>query len=110
MTDVTALNFTGRTDDAVWMRWREWYQDFELYLATDWVVTETGSGTRAVSQAKDGILVITNGASDNDVNSFQKSSLASGAVAEQWKWIAGKKLYFGARFKISGATQSDFFF
>jgi hypothetical protein len=74
------------------------------------VVTETGSGTRAISQAVNGTLVITNAAADNDVNSFQKSSLASGAVAEQFKWVSGKKLYFGARFKVSDDDQIDFFF
>ncbi len=30
----------------------EWVQHFDLYLATSWVITETGSGTRAIAQAK----------------------------------------------------------
>lgn len=88
--------------------WAIWQDDFQFYLATDWVITETGSGTRAVSQALGGQLVITNAAADNDVNSLQLRSVASGAVAEQWKFIAGKPLYFGVRFKISDATESDF--
>ncbi len=90
---------------------KDWYirdLDFFRYLATDWVITETGSGTRAVSQAVNGVLVITNAAADNDVNSLQESSVAAGAVAEQWKFVSGKPLYFGIRFKISDATQSDF--
>ena len=87
--------------------WVMWQNDFQFYLATDWVVTETGSGTRAVSQAVNGVLVVTNAAADNDVNSFQLRSVASGAVAEQWKWVSGKPLYFGARLKISDATDSD---
>lgn len=89
---------------------KDWYirdLDFHRYLATDWVITETGSGTRAVSQAANGVLVVTNAAADNNVNSLQESSVAAGAVAEQWKFVAGKPLYFGTRFKLSDATQSD---
>lgn len=89
---------------------KDWYIrdiDFHRYLATDWVITETGSGTRAVSQSPFGVLVVTNAAADNDVNSLQESSVAAGAVAEQWKFVAGKPLYFGTRFKLSDATQSD---
>lgn len=87
--------------------WHEVFDDFELYLATSWVITETGSGTRAIAQAKDGILVVTNAAADNDVNSLQARDVASGQVAEHWKWISGTPLYFGCRFKVSDATQSD---
>lgn len=88
--------------------WHSWFNDFDFYLATDWVITETGSGTRAISQTDGGNLVITNAAADNDVNSLQLRQLASGAVAENWKFIAGKPMYFGIRFKISDATESDF--
>lgn len=88
--------------------WVRWENDFHFYLATDWVITETGSGTRAVGQIKDGVFVVTNAAADNDVNSLQLRSIASGAVAEHWKFVSGKKLRFAARFKISDATQSDF--
>lgn len=84
-----------------------WLDDFDLYLATSWVITETGSGTRAIAQAKGGILVVTNAAADNDVNSLQLRDVASGQVAEHWKWVTGKSLYFGCRFKVSDATQSD---
>lgn len=85
-----------------------WQDDFDLYLATSWVITETGSGTRAISQAKGGILVMTNAAADNDVNSLQLRDVASGQVSEHWKFVLAKSLYFGVRFKVSDATQSDF--
>jgi len=88
--------------------WHLWQDDFDFYLATNYVITETGSGTRAISQADNGVLVITNAAADNDVNSLQLRDVASGQVAEHWKFVAGKPLYFGIRFKISDATQSDF--
>ncbi len=85
-----------------------WYEDFDFYLATNYVITETGSGTRAISQADNGILLITNAGADNDVNSLQLRDVASGQVAEHWKFVANKEMYFGCRFKISDATQSDF--
>ena len=90
------------------MHFHEWIDDFDFYLATDWVITETGSGTRAIAQAKDGILVVTNAAADDDHNFLQTRDVASGQVAEHWKFTAGKRLFFEARFKVSDATQSDF--
>lgn len=84
-----------------------WQDDFDLYLATSWVITETGSGTRAIAQAKGGVLVMTNAAADNDVNSLQLRDVASGQVAEHWKFVLNKAMYFGCRFKVSDATQSD---
>lgn len=104
---MTSINYQPtrerpRTD------FHEWFNDFDFYLATDWVITETGSGSRAISQAKDGVLLITNAASDDDANFLQLRQLASGQVAENWKFTAGKSLYFGMRFKVSDATQSDF--
>lgn len=88
--------------------WHIFLEDFELYLATSFVITETGSGTRAISQSDGGNLVMTNAAADNDVNSLQYRDVASGQVAEHWKFIVGKPMYFGIRFKISDATESDF--
>jgi len=104
---MATLNFLAGRDGAPKMDFHEWVNDFDFYLATDWVITETGSGTRAIAQAKDGILVVTNAAADNDVNSLQARQVASGQVAEDWKFVAGKKLLFETRFKVSDATQSD---
>lgn len=84
-----------------------WYNDFDFYLATDWVITETGSGTRAISQAKDGLLLITNAGGGSDANFFQARDVASGQVAEHWKYVANYPLYFGIRFKVSDATLSS---
>lgn len=99
--------FLGGTDGLNKMHWHEWVEDFDFYLATNYVITEAGSGTRAIAQAKDGILVITNAAADDDHNYIQVRDVASGQVAEHWKFTAGKRLFFEARFKVSDATQSD---
>jgi len=104
---MAGINFLGGTglDGLPPTDWDVWFDDFQLYLATSWVITETGSGTRAIAQAKPSYLLITNAASDNDVNSLQARDVASGQVAEHWKYEAAKRMYFGTRFKISDATK-----
>ena len=100
--------FLAARDGGSEMDWHEWDNHFDFYLATDWVITETGSGTRAISQADGGVLLITNAAADDDHNLIQLRDVASGQVAEHWLYSATKRMYFGARFKVSDATQSDF--
>ena len=72
------------------------------YLATDWTVTETGVATQILSTAAlGGTLVVTNAAADNDA-SYQQNDI------EAWKFVAGKKLSFMARFKVLEVLQCDF--
>lgn len=104
---MSGLPFLALRDGSHPFDFDVWDNNFHFYLATDWVITEQGSGTRAISQAKGGVLVITNAAADNDSNNIQLRDVASGQVAEHWKWESGKRLYFGARFKVSDMTQSD---
>ncbi len=85
-----------------------WFDDFDQYTAADWTITETGTGTRAVGNLANGILVVTNAAADNDANFLQWSGNTSGATVETWRFASGKELWFKTRFKISDATQSDF--
>lgn len=84
-----------------------WFDDFDQYVAADWTITETGTGTRAVGNLDNGILVVTNGASDDDANFLQWSGNTNAATVETWKFVSGKPLWFKSRFKISDATQSD---
>lgn len=107
MTILPAPAYLKGPDGMPEMHWHKWKNDFDFYLATDWVITETGSGSRAISQSKGGNLVVTNAASDNDVNSLQLRDVASGQVAEHWKWISGKRMWFETRFKVSDATECD---
>lgn len=85
-----------------------WFDDFDDYVAAEWTITETGTGTRAVGNLDNGILVITNGASDDDANFLQWSGATNAATVETWKFVAQKPLWFKCRFKVSDATQSDF--
>ena len=45
----------------------QWFDDFDDYTAGEWTITETGTGTRAVGNLNNGVLVITNAAADDDV-------------------------------------------
>lgn len=81
----------------------EHFDDFFKYTAGDWTVTETGVATQALGAGPHGQLVVTNAAADNDA-SFSQST------TEFAKFVVGKKLQFGARFKVSDATESDIVF
>lgn len=78
-----------------------YFNDFDIYTAGDWTVTETQAGaTQAITNADGGILALVNSAADDDLNAIQLSK-------ETFKFEAGKELWFKARFKVSDATQSD---
>lgn len=76
--------------------------DFLTFTAGDWTVTSVGIGTRALSTTEPaGVLVVTNSAADNDSSFLQSTT-------EPWGYVAGKKLYVKARFKLLDALESDF--
>ncbi len=75
--------------------------DFFVYTAGDWVVTETdAAATEALTAGAGGLLLITNTAADNDLVSLQKTP----AMAA---FSATKKAWFSCKFQVSDATQSD---
>lgn len=84
-----------------------YWNDFTSYTSGDWTLTtvEAGAGnaTEAVGNLSGGVLVITNDDADDDSDFFQWPK-------ETFKFVSGKRLYFGARFKVSDATQSDLVF
>jgi len=72
-----------------------------------WTVTlvEGGAGETTIAlagSATGGALLITSDANDNDGANMQLQG-------EAFKLASGKPLYFGAKFQMSEATQSDFF-
>jgi hypothetical protein len=79
----------------------QYLNDFDTYVAGDWTITEVGTGSRALTDEDGGVLLITNGSNDDDSNFFNK-------VGESYKFVAGKKLFFKSKFKVSDAVQSDF--
>lgn len=78
-----------------------YFNDFDVYTAGDWTVTETQAGaTQAIANEDGGVLLLTNSAADDDLIALQLSK-------ETFKFESGKELFFKARFKVSDATQSD---
>lgn len=78
-----------------------YFNDFDQFIAADWVVTETQAGaTQALTAGDGGLLALVNSAADNDLNAIQKTPAA-------FSFTAGKKAFFKARFKVDDATQSD---
>ena len=84
-----------------------WMDDFDDYVAAEWTITETGTGTRAVGNLDNGILVVTNAAADDDANFLQWSGSTAAGTVETWKFVANQPLWLKTRLKISDATQSD---
>jgi len=102
LTNNTAQNILGQMVQLDPTRMHTYFNDFDAYAAGDWTVTETQAGeTQALTNVDGGVLLLTNSAADNDLNALQK-------VGESFKFEAGKKLFFKARFAVSDATQSDF--
>lgn len=89
------------TDPTTWHRYLE---DFDTFDLTQWIITtvQSGGGTtsEALADGDGGWLQITTGSSDNDSDALQK-------VGEGFRFAAGKRAYFKARFKLSDATQTD---
>jgi len=86
-------------------KWITYFNDFNEYVAGDWTITTTeagsGAATEALTDVQGGGLLVTNDDADNDADFFNLKG-------EGFKFVAGKKTFFKARFKVSDATQSDF--
>lgn len=106
--DVTLGSF-GDTDPT---KYHVWFNDFDDYAAAQWIVTTTEAGsssaTEDISDADNGILLLTNDNADNDLDFLQWSATDDSAATSTFKLAAGKETWFKARFKVSDATQSDF--
>ncbi len=80
---------------------------FHTYAAGDYTITTTeggaGDATEALTDETGGVLLITNDALDDDSDALQIKS-------EGFQLVSGRPLWLEGRFKISDATQSDFFF
>lgn len=85
--------------------WHTYFNDFDTFAASDWVITTTeggaGSASEAVGDIDGGALVVTNDDADNDSDFLQ-------LAGESFQFAAGKRVIFKSRFKVSDATQSDF--
>lgn len=83
------------------LRYVRYVNDFHVYTAGEWTVTETQAGaTQAIVAGHGGILALVNTGADNDVNQIQLTQ-------ETFRFASGRKAWMRARFKIGDATQSD---
>ena len=99
----TNTGFYGMPDPTKWITY---FNDFTEYVAGDWTITTTEAGSGAATEAlastsAGGLLLVTNDDADNDLDFFNLKT-------EAFKFVAGKKTFFKARFAVSDATQSDF--
>ena len=82
-------------------KFHTYFNDFDVYTAGDWVVTETQAGaTQALTAGDGGLLLLTNSAANDDLVLLQKTPAA-------FTFTAGKKTFFSARLQVSDATLSD---
>jgi hypothetical protein len=81
------------------LKFHTYFNDFNTYLASDWVVSKTGTGTQALADGDGGLLLTTNSAGVSD-------AVFNQLVKQGFLMEAGKRAFFKARFKISDATQS----
>lgn len=106
ISNVSSTSFWGSFGDMSPTKYHKYFNDFDTYLASDWSITTVeagaGSATEAVTEFDGGALLITNDAADNDRDVFF-------LAGESFKFVSGKKLWFGARFQVSDATESDAF-
>lgn len=82
-------------------KYHTYANDFDVYTAAEWTVTETQAGaTQAITAGDGGILLLTNTAADDDLVSLQ-------LLQETFRWASTLDMFFKCRFKVSDATQSD---
>lgn len=85
-----------------------YFDDFFDITLAKWVITEVGTATQAITDEHGGILLLTNGATDDNATTLQLGNTADGGTGESIAMAAGRLVYFETRLKISDATQSDF--
>ena len=100
ITNVASSNFMGQALNLDPTLTHRYFNDFDVYAAADWTITDTGANTRALTNADGGALLITNAAADNDVSNMQ-------LVGESFTFASGKKVWVKYRITLSDATQSD---
>ncbi len=81
-------------------RYHSYFTDFNEYVANDWTITETGSGSRALTDVAFGALLVTNASGGSDANYLQKKG-------ESFLLGVGKQAWFKTRLSMSHATTAD---
>lgn len=87
------------------VRLHQFFNDFDLYTASDWTVTETQAGaTQAIVANTDGgIIALVNSAANDDINAIKWVNNTFVLPTNKSWWIA-------TRLKVSSASVSDVIF
>ena len=97
-----------------------WFSDFDRFLGAadsasgaDWLTTAVGTSTFAITDAANGVLLVTTGGTEDDGITAQwqggnPDAATPAQVAETFIFTPGKRLWLAARFQLSDVTQTDF--
>lgn len=77
--------------------------DFFGLDTTKWTIAENGDGSQALTDAADGVLLLTNAAADDNDSTVR-------TAAQSFILKSAYPVYVEGRFKISDEIQSDFYF
>lgn len=86
-----------------------WIYDNEFYTAdlissdNEWVHTATGTGTTTTADEKGGVLLLTSGGTESDLESIQLGH----TTGESFQLVAGKSSFFYCRFKIGDVDDCE---
>jgi hypothetical protein len=92
-------------------QWHTFFDDFDTWVtdtssAAKYTISTVeagaGSATEALSDARNGVLLLTNDAADNDSDFLQK-------IGESFLPTSGKRTIFKARFQYSDAAQMEWY-
>ena len=101
VTNISADGTLGKLKAPAPHKYHAYFNDFDTYLASDWTITTTESGSSSASEAvtsqAGGALLITNDDADNDLDFLQlkgegfklstsKSAYFSGNRKNTFKW------------------------
>lgn len=90
----------------------EYWNDFNIYTAADWLITTVETGTGSAAEAitdilGGGWLELSNVLSDNDSDFLQLSKDGGTTATKVFTYVATKKAWFKTRFQANLATQID---
>jgi hypothetical protein len=84
--------------------------DFLSWVPDEWTVTEVGTSLQKLADAKNGVLELVSGGTENDGNNCQLGGSGdSETVGESFKPESGRNMWFEVRLKADDVTEHDFF-
>lgn len=84
--------------------------DFHSWVADEWTVTEVGTCTQDMEDARNGVLTLTSGTTENNGAQIQLGGTGDGeTTGEAWAPSAGKNLWFECSVYSNDVTQNDIF-